>query len=93
MSNINSTTVVNVAKLARIEIAENEIDKYLGELSNVLKYVDHLQQIKLNDFAEQVNGLVNVFREDEVINNNMRDVLLKNCPMSEDGLIKVKQVL
>jgi aspartyl-tRNA(Asn)/glutamyl-tRNA(Gln) amidotransferase subunit C len=93
MSNIDSTTVVHVAKLARIEIAENEIDKYLGELSNVLKYVDHLQQIDLDNSAEQFMGLSNVFREDEVINTNMREVLLKNCPMSENGLIKVKQVL
>lgn len=92
MSNIDDSIVKHVARLARVEIEPNEVEKYLGEISNILKYVDHLQQIKLDDKLPNVTSVKNVFREDEVTNSNMREKLLANCPMSENGLIKVKQV-
>ena len=93
MSNIDESIVKHVAKLARIEIEPNEIEKYSQELSNILKYVDHLQEIKLDYNVAHDAEPTNVFREDEVTNANMRDRLLANCPMTENGLIKVKQVL
>lgn len=93
MSNIDESIVKHVAKLARIEIASNEIEKYSQELSNILTYIDHIQQIELDSGVSNDAELSNVFREDEVTNTNIRDKLLANCPMTEDGLIKVKQVL
>lgn len=94
MSTITNETVKRIAGLVRIAIPDEELPKYGEHLSSILTYVDQLQKIDTNDVEPllQVNGLENVFREDVVTNGNMREELMANTPLHENGLIKVRTV-
>lgn len=100
---LSKTEVEKIAKLARIELSEKEKEKFSGQLSEILNYVEQLNKVKTDEVEEtsQVTGLTNVYREDVVsgltkvdidVDKN-REALLKNAPAQKDGYIKVKAVL
>jgi aspartyl-tRNA(Asn)/glutamyl-tRNA(Gln) amidotransferase subunit C len=98
MSNnkITYEEVEHIAKLARIELTEEEKRKFSIELSDVLGYMEQLQKVNANgiDPISQVTGLCNVFRDDAVENceEDAKDIIIKNFPQEKNGYIKVKQV-
>jgi aspartyl-tRNA(Asn)/glutamyl-tRNA(Gln) amidotransferase subunit C len=87
--------VVKIAKLARIELTEKEVEKFQKELSVVLDYVDELKQVNTEGLEEvsQVTGLVNVQREDKAALASNRDAILSQAPEIKDGFYKVKAIL
>lgn len=95
MSKIGTTQVERIARLARIHLTPEEVAKMSAELGTIVEFVEQLQSIDVTDVAptDQVTGLVDVWREDEVIPYGDRDALLKNAPQSKDGYIVVKRVL
>lgn len=60
--------VLKIAKLARLHLTEEEIERYANELTNILSYVDILSEVNTDGIPEtaQVTGLSNVTRRDEV---------------------------
>jgi aspartyl-tRNA(Asn)/glutamyl-tRNA(Gln) amidotransferase subunit C len=95
MSKIGTTQVERIARLARIHLSPEEIAKMSVELGQIVEFVEQLQSIDITDVepTDQVTGLVDVWREDEVIPSVGRDALLKNAPQTKDGYIVVKRVL
>ena len=103
MSRISKDEVEKIAKLARIHISESEKEKYSKELSNILGYVEKLDEMNTDKVAEtsQTTGLVNVCREDkatlewkvdeDVARNTKK--LLADTPEKKDNYIKVKKIL
>ncbi len=89
--------IEHIAKLARLELSEEELEKYGNELSNILGYVDQLQEVDTSQLepTAQVTGLVNAFREDEIKewNEEEREATLAEAPEVEDHQVKVKRVL
>jgi aspartyl-tRNA(Asn)/glutamyl-tRNA(Gln) amidotransferase subunit C len=88
--------IIKLAHLARIEIAECEIDEYLTELSQIIEYVNQLASVDVGDLkpTNQVTGLSNVWREDEVIDYGITQAkLLKNVPETKSSYIKVKRMI
>jgi len=65
---ITKKQVKHVAKLASLPLAESTLDTYQDNLSSVLEYVSHINELKTEgvDETNQVTGLTNIFREDEV---------------------------
>ncbi len=94
MSKISHDTTKHMARLARIAISEDEIDHYSNQLSSILDFVEQLQAVDTGSVEPklQINGLVNVFRDDVVTNKPETEQLLANAPMQTDGLLKVKSV-
>lgn len=93
----DSTWVLDVAKLARIELSSAEEKKFADQLGAVLENFELLQKVDTADIeaTAQVTGLSNVFRTDEVKNPKgveIRDELLSNAPEIESGSIKVPGV-
>jgi len=87
--------VIKLSQLARIELSENEVEKFQKELSTVLDYVEELKKVDTDGIPEvfEVTGLQNVQREDKVeIADNHEDIF-KNAPEMKDGLYKVKAIL
>lgn len=90
--------VEHIAKLARLHLTENEIEKFTTQLQNVLGYVDILNEVDTSDTKEtsQVTGLQNVLRHDEVLNKiyeNEAPQSLKSSPFPiERRQIKVPGV-
>lgn len=91
---ITKKDVEHVAKLARIEITEEEKEKFTKQLGDVIKYVNQLNEVDTTGVEPMAHAypLFNVTREDEVKYNNTREELLKNAPDEEDSFFKVPKI-
>lgn len=96
MSKISSADVLKLASLARLSLSEEEVEKLQKELSEILTYIEQLQDIDTVDIAPtyQVTGLSNSYRQDiEQSYSVSGKQLLENAPAQEDGLLKVKRMI
>ncbi len=95
MSKIGVTEVERVAKLARIGLTPEQAAKLSVELGEIVGFVEQLQAVDIEGVAptDQVTGLVDVWREDDVRPSMPREQLLANAPTQKDGYIVVKRVL
>ena len=99
---ISKKDVKHIAKLARIELSEQEIKKYEKELSSVLNFVAKLGEVNTNNIKPLTGGtdLKSVFRADEItkeetaVEARAEKVarLVKAAPDHKDGYVKVKAV-
>jgi len=96
MAQISRDDVLKLARLARIDLDESELDKFTEEFSAIIKYVEQLQSVEVSGLepTSQVTGLKNVMRKDEVIDYGYkgRD-LLQNVPAVDNDQIKVKRMI
>ena len=94
---ISLEEVEHIAELARIELTKKEKEKFSDELSDILGYVEQLQEVDTKNIkpVSQVTGLVNVVREDvaESFEEDGRKIMIENFPEEKGGCIKVKQVM
>jgi aspartyl-tRNA(Asn)/glutamyl-tRNA(Gln) amidotransferase subunit C len=96
MSKLSRDDVLKLAKLSRLRLSEEEIEKFRGELSAILEYVETLDKADTAGLEPtyQVNGLKNVMRADAVRDYGYKtEELLKNAPAIQDDQFKVKRVL
>jgi aspartyl-tRNA(Asn)/glutamyl-tRNA(Gln) amidotransferase subunit C len=87
--------VKKISELCRIELTEQELEKFQRELSVILEYVSELQQVDTEGVEEiaQVTGLENVFRNDEVQQSEIKDAIIGNFPDRKDTFLKIKNIL
>jgi aspartyl-tRNA(Asn)/glutamyl-tRNA(Gln) amidotransferase subunit C len=96
MAQLTRDDVLKLARLARLNLTEAEIEMFSKELTDVLQYVEQLKTVDVEGFrpTSQVTGLTNVMRDDTVKDYGIHQKdLLKNVPHTQDGLIKVKRML
>lgn len=96
MARLTRDDVLHLAQLARISLSDDEVDEFSEELSAILQYVEQLSSVDVNGLAptNQVTGLTNVMREDEVRDYGYAPLdLLKNVPAVQDGQLKVKRMI
>ncbi len=95
MSKLGTQDVERIAKLARIGLSADETAAMAVELGRIVEFVEQLQAVDVDGVAptDQVTGLVDVWREDEVKPSMPREQLLANAPAQKDGYIVVKRVL
>lgn len=86
--------VEHVAKLARLELTEDEKELYTKQLGDVLKYVDQMNEVDTSDVKPmtQVIDFVNVMREDKVYYEHTKEELMANAPEEENGFFKVPKI-
>lgn len=93
---LNKEDIKHIAELARLELTEEELEKYGRELSAILGYIEQLKEVDTDgiDSTAQITGLVNAFRADEIKewDEKEAEAALAQAPL-EDGQIKVKRVL
>ena len=81
-----------MARLARLELSEEEIERMATELSGILEHVDRITALDLDDVppTAHVVALENVLRPDEPEPSLPRDVALANAPdPAPDGAFRV----
>lgn len=96
MSKLTREDVLKLARLARLELSDEEVEQYRSELSEILQYVEQLQSADVEGLkpTNQVTGLTNVTRADKTKDYGYKPAdLLKNVPAVKDGQIKVKRTL
>ena len=97
MTRITSDDVRKVAKLCRLEIPEDDIEKYSNQLEGILEYIAQLERIDTTNVPPTTRAVevVNVFRDDNVktSSNDIRDQLLSLAPEREGEFYKVPKIL
>lgn len=86
--------VEHVAKLARLELSEEEKIKFTTQLGDVLKYVEQMNEVDTSNVEPMAHAVdfVNVMREDTVNYEQTHDELMQNAPDSENGFFKVPKI-
>ena len=82
---VDKETVAKIADWARIEVSEDELESTMGELNNILDWVEQLSEVN-TDGVEAMTSVVEASlprRDDKVTDGNYRDQVLKNAPASE----------
>jgi aspartyl-tRNA(Asn)/glutamyl-tRNA(Gln) amidotransferase subunit C len=96
MSEISRDDVMKLAKLSRLALSEDEVAKYVGEVSTILTFVDQLSSINTDGVEPtyQVNYLHNVMRSDEIVDyGTTKESLMSNAPSTKDGMFKVRRMV
>ena len=96
MAKITRDEVLKLARLSKLELTENEIDRFTDEFEDILAYFEQLKDVDISEInpTYQVTGLTNVMRKDEVIDYGVSNQeLLKNSPATLGNQIKVRRVL
>jgi len=82
---------LHVAKLARLGLSDEEVERMAGELSGILEHVDRIAELDLEDVppTSHVVELENVLRKDEPHESLDRDVALAQAPDPARGAFRV----
>ena len=88
---ITREEVLHVAKLARLELSEDEIERLTGELSAILEAVSKVSELDLSDVPPTSHplALVNAWAEDEPRPSLSLDEVFANAPERDGDLFKV----
>lgn len=91
---LDKKEIDKIAELVRLELTEEEKEKFSGELSSILDYVKKLGGVDTENIEIRMNNLSNIFRDDKAEQCEIsQKELLKNAPMTENGFLKVKSIL
>lgn len=92
---IDRDTVIKTAKLARLNIKEEQVDMYVQELSKIIDVVDSLKDADTDavDPLVNVTESVSTMRADEVKDGNCADKVLKNAPKEKFEYFIVPKVI
>ena len=93
---LNKKEVQKIAQLARIEITDEEAEKYSKELTDILGFVEKLNGADTESVEPiaHITGARNVVREDKIIeySDETKEGIINNFPEKKDRFNKVKAV-
>jgi aspartyl-tRNA(Asn)/glutamyl-tRNA(Gln) amidotransferase subunit C len=96
MSKLSREDILKLARLARLDVTDAEVEEYSAELSAILAYVEQLSQVDIDGLEPtlQITGLTNVTRADTVKDYGYApQELRKNLPAEENDQIKVRRMV
>jgi aspartyl-tRNA(Asn)/glutamyl-tRNA(Gln) amidotransferase subunit C len=88
---IEREQVLHVAKLARLRLSDEEVERMAGELSGILDHVGRIAELELDDVSptSHVVELENVLRADEPRPSWPREAVLEQAPDPAEGAFRV----
>ncbi len=92
---ISRDDVAHVARLALLELTEDELERYTEQLGAILEHAEDVAALDLGDVAPLAHplSLRNVFRDDEPGAALDRDEVLAEAPAAESGRFRVPAIL
>ena len=92
---VDADTVRRIAHLARIAVAEKEIDHLKGELNTMLAFVEQLSAVKVEGVEPMtsVTPMTMKKRADAVTDGAIAEDIVKNAPLSEENFFLVPKVV
>lgn len=87
--------VEHLAHLARINLPEDEKASFLNDMKSILGYIDQISSVDTSGVDLTLPEHRNIIRDDVALNEtgSQTDVLISEAPESQDGFVKVKQIL
>ena len=92
---LDQKTVRRIAALARIKVPEENLQPLVGELNNILGWIEQLSEVD-TDGVEPMTSVVETVapqREDRVTEGGTPDRVLRNAPQAEGNLYTVPKVV
>lgn len=94
---VNEDNVKKIARLSKISLSDNEVEKYLADLNQIIGWVDQLKEVD----TEKVSPTFSSFgagegikqRDDIVSDGGYRKEIISNAPKSEEGFFLVPKVI
>ncbi len=92
---VSKEDVKHIANLARLELNEEELEKYTKDLGNIVEFANTLSKIDVTG-VEPTNHILdikNVFRKDQLKDSYDREEILMNAPEKQAGCVSVPKVV
>jgi aspartyl-tRNA(Asn)/glutamyl-tRNA(Gln) amidotransferase subunit C len=92
---VDADTVRRIAHLARIAVAESDVEHLKGELNTMLAFVEQLSEVNVANVEPMtsVTPMAMKKRADAVTDGDRAADIVKNAPMSEDNFFLVPKVI
>lgn len=97
MAKLKKDEILHIAKLAKLNLTDTEIDNFTPQLSNVIDYFSELSEVNTESLepTSQTTGLENVYRNDDLSSSESltQEEALSGTDKVHNGYFKVKAIL
>ncbi len=87
----------HLAELAKIDFTDEELEKFLKDINQILEYVSEIQELNLEEFEPMIGGILQelLLREDkkEVLDEETKKLIIEQFPEKENNFLKVPKVI
>jgi len=92
---VSKEELLHIANLASLELKDEEVDKYLLNLQDILNFANIVGKAPVEDLPETIgiNEKYNVFRKDEEKEFKQTESLMDNAPAKERNMFKIPNVI
>ena len=92
---VSREEILHIAKLANLNLKEDEIDRFTLNLQDILNFADIVNNAPVEGLTESfgVNENYNVFRKDEIKVFEDNEALLQNAPEKDRNMFKIPKVI
>lgn len=92
---VGKEEILHIAKLAALNIREEEIEEYRKNLQDILNFANIVNSVDTDNVSETIGSTnnVNMFREDEIKEFEDKEALLQNAPEKEENMFKTPKVI
>lgn len=92
---VSKEEILHIANLARLDLNENEVDKYIENLQDKLNFANIVNNAPVEglDITIGANEAKNIFRKDEIKRFEDTESLLQNAETKEQNMFKIPKVI
>ena len=92
---LDAATVARIARLARIEVAPDQLEPLARELSNILGWIEQLGEVETEGVEpmRSVMPIARHWRDDRVTDGEQVEAIVANAPVAHDGFFVVPKVV
>ena len=91
--NVNDEVLNKLEKLSAIKIADDKRTKIKEQLSEIVGFVENLNELDLNDIQVNKSSAKTIFRQDISSQSQVIDGVLQHSPLSEDHFFIVPKII
>ena len=92
---VSREEILHIAKLANLNLKDDEIEKFTTNLQDILNFADIVNNAPVEGLTESfgVNENYNIFRKDEINVFEDNEALLQNAPEKDRNMFKIPKVI
>ena len=92
---LSKEDVIKIAILSKLEFRDDEIENFRSDLSEILNYMNELNELDTNSVEPLFNvlDLENIIRKDEIVESLDQKEVLRNAPDKDENFIIVPKII